>query len=127
LKFYCNFQTKGGKHFGLAESPYIDFVKPAFTFLGRKKEPILPRDVLIVVWRSGGVAAAPSSSSSTPVATGLLFVPLKDEQPSGASTSLANEFDATDSGTNDGARYFEVNSLDLDMQNNVSGTTCESF
>ena len=100
---HLNFQTKGGKHFGLAESPYIDFVKPAFTFLGRKKEPILARDVLIVVWRSGGVATTPSSTSA---ATGFLFVPLKDEQPSGASSSLSNEFDATDSGTNDGARYF---------------------
>ncbi len=75
--------------------------------MGRQKEPILARDVLIVVWRSGGVSA---SSSSTSAATGFLFVPLKDEQPSGATSNLSNEFDATDSGTNDGARYSQLES-----------------
>ncbi len=74
--------TKGGKHFPIQEAPYIDFVKSAFTFLARKKEPILARDLLIVVWRS-----------SLSVATGFLFVPLKDEP----QVAQESDFDVTDS------------------------------
>ena len=81
-------QTKGGKHFGVEEPPFIDFVKPAFAFSGRKKEPVLSRDVLIAVWRG-------ATSTS---ATGFVFVPIKDD----LAVALINDFDAIDS--NDGAR-----------------------
>ena len=83
-------QTTGGKHLDLDEPPYIDFVKSAFTFLARKKEPILSRDLLIVVWRS-----------TSSVATGFLFVPLKDE----SQVAQESDFDVTDSTTNDGIRF----------------------
>jgi hypothetical protein len=72
-------QTKGGKHFGVEEPPFIDFVKPAFAFSGRKKEP---------VWRG--------ATSTT--ATGFVFVPIKDE----SNVAMIPDFDAIDS--NDGGR-----------------------
>jgi hypothetical protein len=81
-------QTKGGKHFGVEEPPFIDFVKPAFAFSGRKKEPVLARDVLIAVWRG--------ATSTT--ATGFVFVPIKDE----SNVAMIPDFDAIDS--NDGGR-----------------------
>ena len=87
-------QTKSGKHFGVNEQPFVDFVKPAFTFFGRKKEPTLPRDVLIVVWR---VAVG---SSTLPPAVGFVFVYLKDD----SNLPQVNDFESLDNAT-DGARW----------------------
>jgi hypothetical protein len=65
-------QTKGGSHLCVNDPPFVDFVKPAFQFSGRKKEPVLPRDVLVVVWRVAAVTPAP---------IGFVFVPLADDAP----------------------------------------------
>lgn len=91
-------RTQGGKHFGLEETPYLEFVKPAFTFASRKKEPLLARDVVAVTWRAGG------ASSST---TGLVYVPLKDDP------NPVKEFDAPDAGATDGVSTSD--SLDLSL------------
>ena len=87
-------QTKSGKHFGVNDQPFVDFVKPAFTFNGRKKEPTLPRDVLIVVWRVAGAA------STLPPSVGFVFVYLKED----SYLPQVNDFEALDNAT-DGARF----------------------
>ena len=88
-------QTKSGKLFGTEHPPIVDFVKPAFTFSGRKKEPTLQRDIVVVIWRVAGVTPA----TPTPQ-IGLIFVPLKDDP----GPTQMNDFDVLDNNVTDGAR-----------------------
>lgn len=96
-------QTKSGKLFGADHPPFVDFVKTAFTFSGRKKEPTLSRDVVVVVWRVAGVTAATSSSPQI----GLIFVPLKDD----VGATPVNDFDVLDNNATDGARLVLISRL----------------
>ena len=83
-----NNSAKGS--FSIQSAPFVDFLKPGFSFTDLKASPQLQEDLVVVFWRGGGGA-----SSANPHITGQLIVPLKQAKVIPGS----NDTDSTDGGS----------------------------